>query len=125
MSDCFNASHLQNAYRCSNRGRQHHVARTRCTHTSIKLMGFEIETESFGRQQVEAMEQEDAFRMLRYRLKSRATVKKLMGQTRGHIFFILAAIAHDIEYRRRMSSVHACASLMGEGSAFSVYLDSV
>lgn len=56
---------------------------------SIKVMGFEIETESFGRQLVEAMEQDDAFRMSRYRFEITSNVKKLVGAKRsGYMFFV-------------------------------------
>ncbi len=62
---------------------------------SLKVMGFEIEAESLGRQLVEAMEQEDMFRMSRYRFEITSNVKKLMGGKRsGYMFFLFWPALH-------------------------------
>ena len=62
---------------------------------SIKVMGFEIEAESLGRQLLEAMEQEDMFRMSRYRFEITSNVKKLMGAKRsGYMFFLFWPALH-------------------------------
>ena len=62
---------------------------------SSKVMGFEIEAESLGRQLVEAIEQEDMFRMSRYRFEITSNVKKLMGAKRsGYMFFLFWPALH-------------------------------
>ncbi len=62
---------------------------------SLKVMGFEIEVASLGRQLADAMEQEDAFRMSRYRFEVTSNVKKLAGAKRsGYMFFLFWPALH-------------------------------
>jgi hypothetical protein len=62
---------------------------------SLKVMGFEIEPESYGGKLVDAMNQDDTFQMSRFRFELMSNVRKLQGAKRsGYMFFVFWPSLH-------------------------------
>jgi hypothetical protein len=62
---------------------------------SLKVMGFEIEQESFGGKLVDAMDQDDTFQMSRFRFELMSNIRKLQGAKRsGYMFFVFWPALH-------------------------------